>query len=680
MIDSNLEARCINTLRFLSADVVEKARSGHPGAPMGMAVTAHVLWDRFLSHNPRDPRWPNRDRFVLSAGHASMLLYSLLHLTGYDLPLEEIRQFRQWGSRTPGHPEFGHTPGVEMTTGPLGQGFASGVGMALAERALAAQFNRPGHEIIDHYTYAIVSDGDLQEGISGEAASLAGHLGLGKLIYLYDDNQVQIDGPTSLAFSEDVARRFEAYRWQVIGPIDGMDGAEVESAIRRAQAETSRPSLVICRTIIGYGSPTQGTAKTHGEPLGADNLRAAKQKLGWPLEPMFHIPDDVLDHMRQAVVRGQNAQEAWTARLADYARAFPELAVELKRRLSGALPEGWDKPLATLFDDNTAAMATRDASGKVINALAATLPLIGGSADLSPSNKTLIAGQPDHSAAEPGARNLRFGVREHAMAAIASGIALHGGFVPYVATFLTFSDYMRPAIRLAALMGLRVIYVFTHDSIGLGEDGPTHQPIEHLLALRAVPNLTVIRPCDPVETAEAWRSAIVRAEGPTALILTRQKVPTLKRAELAPAHDLQHGAYTLWQSHGDPELILIGTGSEVSLALAAGRQLAAEGIAVRVVAMPSWESFDAQPDGYRAQVLPPHIRARVAVEAGGVLGWERYVGLEGAVIGMRGYGASAPDSVLYDKFGITTEQIVARARALLGAAITTDNRIYAQPT
>lgn len=677
MPEMTLDQNCINTIRFLSADAVEKAKSGHPGAPMGMAVMAHVLWDRFLKHNPRDPHWHDRDRFVLSAGHASMLLYSLLHLTGYDLPIEEIRNFRQWASKTPGHPEHGHTAGVEVTTGPLGQGFANGVGMAMAERHLAALYNRPGHEIINHFTYAIVSDGDMQEGISSEAASFAGHQGLGKLIYLYDDNKVQIDGPTTLAFTEDVAKRFEAYHWQVIGPIDGMNDAEVESAIRRAQAETTKPSLIICRTTIGYGSPTEGTAKTHGEPLGEDNLRAAKQKLGWPLEPTFLVPDDVATHMQKAVVRGQNAQEEWSGRLQSYATAFPKEAAELKHRLSGALPDKWRDCVTKLFDDTTPAMATRDASGKVINSLAKCLPLFGGSADLSPSNKTLITGDADQSPEDPQGRNIRFGVREHAMTAIASGMSLHGGIIPYVATFLTFSDYMRPSIRLAAMMAMRVVYVFTHDSIGLGEDGPTHQPIEHLMALRAIPNLTVIRPGDPAETVEAWRAAVSNDRGPTALILTRQKVPTLKRAELAPADLLHKGAYTLWESSGQPDLILIGTGSELSLALAAGEKLATEGISVRVVSMPSWELFEKQDDDYRSNILPGHIRARIAVEAAGVFGWERYVGLDGATVGMTGYGASAPDTILYAKFGITVDAVVARAHDLLKHSIRTDNILYA---
>ncbi len=677
MPEMSLDERCINTIRFSSADAVEKAKSGHPGAPMGMAVAAYTLWDRFLKFNPHDSHWHDRDRFVLSAGHASMLLYSLLHLTGYDLSLDELKNFRQFGSKTPGHPEHGLTPGVEATTGPLGQGFANGVGMALAERYLATIYNRPGHEVVNHYTYALCSDGDMQEGVSGEAASLAGHLGLGKLIYLYDDNSVQIDGPTSLAFTEDVARRFEAYHWQVIGPVDGMSIDEVESAIRRAQVEKNKPSLIICRTIIGYGSPTQGTAKTHGEPLGADNLRAARIKLGWPVEPSFLIPEDVQNHMRKSVVRGQNAQEEWNTRLQSYTKAFPKEAQELKDRLAGRLPDDWGKVLDTLFDDATKPMATREASGKVINALASHLPIMGGSADLAPSNKTLIDGETDQSATAPQGRNLRFGVREHAMAAIGSGLALHGGFIPFVATFLTFSDYMRGSIRLAALMRLRVIYVFTHDSIGLGEDGPTHQPIEHLTALRAIPNLTVIRPCDPAETAEAWRAAVANVEGPTALALTRQKVPTLQRAELAPAAHLAKGAYTLWESNGQPEVILIASGSEVALALEAGKTLAGDGISTRVVSMPSSSLFDQQDAQYRESVLPNHVRARVAVEAAGVFGWERYVGLDGAIVGMTSFGASAPDKDLYEQFGITAEAVVAEARELLKSQITKDNTVYA---
>lgn len=665
---ADLDQLCINTLRFLSADAVEKAKSGHPGAPMGMAPMAYVLWDRFLKHNPANPAWPDRDRFILSAGHASMLLYSLLYLTGYDLPLEELINFRQWGSKTPGHPEYGKTPGVEMTTGPLGQGFASGVGMAVAERHLGAVFNRPGHKIIDHYTYAIVSDGDLQEGVSAEAASLAGTLGLGKIIYLYDDNGIQIEGSTDLVFLEDVGARFRAYGWQVLGPVDGNDLEALEAAIHRARAETRCPSLVICTTIIGYGSPNENTAKVHGEPLGEDNLRAAKEKLGWPLEPNFYVPDEALEHMRRAVECGRRVEQEWCLKLEAYAEAYPQLSAQLESQLNGELPPGWDEGLDELFPVGSKPMATRNASGKVLNFLAARIPaLMGGSADLAPSNKTIIDDAGDFSADNPAGRNLHFGVREHAMGAIANGLALHGGIIPYTGTFLVFSDYMRPAIRLAALMGLRVIYVFTHDSIGLGEDGPTHQPVEHLAALRCIPNVTVIRPADATETAEAWRCALLNTSGPTALLFTRQNLPVLGCPEMGSAQGVRKGGYVLWDpSGGVPDVILLGTGSEVEIALQAAAQLTEEGIKTRVVSLPSWELFDQQPQEYRESVLPTSIRVRVALEAGVTLGWERYVGDGGAVIGLDRFGASAPYQVLYEKFGLTTEAMVATAKTLLG--------------
>lgn len=664
---SELDQLSINTIRFLAVDAVQKARSGHPGTPMGAATIAYTLWDRFLKHNPTNPTWPDRDRFVLSAGHASMLLYALLHLTGYDLPLDELKQFRQWGSKTPGHPEYRETPGVEVTTGPLGQGFANAVGMAIAERWLADHYNRPGHEIVNHDTYVLASDGDMQEGVSSEAASLAGTLRLGKLICLYDDNEIQIEGDTDVVFSENVARRFEAYGWQVIGPIDGFDMAAVEVAIRQAQADTERPSLIICKTIIGYGSPAQATAKVHGEPLGEENVRAAKETLGWPQEPTFYVPDDVLAHMRQAVERGQAMEQEWERRMEAYAQVYPEEAAQLQAQLRGELPNGWDEDLADLFPPGTAPMATRNASGQVLNALAQRVhALTGGSADLAPSTKTILLGYGDFGWDEYCGHNMHFGVREHAMGAIAGGMALHGGVIPYTATFLTFSDYMRPPMRLAALMGIRVIYVFTHDSIGLGEDGPTHQPIEHLMNLRAVPNLTVIRPADATETAEAWRAALLNADGPTALIFTRQKLPVLDRTELPSAENLQRGGYVLWQSaDGTPDVILIGTGSEVHIALEAGKKLADEGVGVRVVSLPSWELFDRQPADYRESVLPPAVRARVAVEAGIKLGWEHYVGLDGVVVGMESFGASAPGDVLYEKFGITAENVAAQAHRLL---------------
>ena len=663
----NLDQLSINTLRFLAADAVQRAKSGHPGTPMGAAPLAYTLWDRFLKHNPRNPAWPDRDRFVLSPGHASMLLYGLLHLTGYDLPLEELKNFRQWGSKTPGHPEYGETPGVEMTTGPLGQGFAHAVGMAVAERWLAEHYNRPGHAIVDHYTYALVSDGDLQEGVASEAASLAGTLRLGKLIFLYDDNDIQIEGSTDIAFAENVARRFDAYGWQVLGPIDGQDLAAVEAAVRQAQAEDARPSLVICKTVIGFGSPQQGTAKVHGEPLGESGLKAGKEGLGWPLDPTFYVPAEVKTHMGQAVARGQAAEQEWERRMGAYAAAFPAEAAELRQQLSGELPAGWDAGLTDLFPAGTPPMASRESSGKVLNALAQHVhALTGGSADLAPSTKTHLAGYGDFGWDEYCGHNMHFGVREHAMGAIVNGMALHGGLIPYSATFLQFADYMRPPMRLAALMGIRAIYVFTHDSIGLGEDGPTHQPVEHLLSLRAIPNLTVIRPGDARETAEAWRAALLNTGGPSALIFSRQNLPLLSDDGGAQARGLHRGAYILWQSGaGQPEVILIGSGSETQFALEAGKALATGGVNARVVSMPSWELFDRQPAEYRESVLPSAVRARVAVEAAIKLGWEHYVGLDGAVVGMNGFGASAPASVLYQKFGITAEAIVARARQLL---------------
>jgi len=664
---AELDQLCINTLRFLAVDAVQKARSGHPGAPMGAAPMAYVLWDRFLKHNPADPQWPDRDRFVLSAGHASMLLYALLHLTGYDLSLEDIQRFRQWESRTPGHPEYGPTPGVEVTTGPLGQGFSNAVGMALAERWLARRYNRPGFEILNHTTYALVSDGDLQEGVASEAASLAGTLGLGKLIALYDDNGVQIEGSTDLAFREDVARRFEAYGWGVVGPVDGLDLEGIEKAIAEARSDTRRPSLIICRTIIGYGSPQQGTAKVHGEPLGEANAQAARDVLGWPREPLFHVPEKVKAHMRGAMERGHAAQREWEAQFSRYQSSHPPEAAAFQRELAGELPPDWDAELGNLFAPGSKPMATRVSSGMVLNALARRVEnLFGGSADLAPSTKTLLSGHGDFDAEHPEGRNLHFGVREHAMGAIAGGMALHGGVIPYTATFLTFSDYMRPPMRLAAMMGIRVVYVFTHDSIGLGEDGPTHQPIEQLMGLRSVPGLTVIRPADALETAEAWRAALLNARGPTALIFTRQDVPMLDRTVCAPAEGLHRGAYMLWQSaQGMPDVILIGTGSEVSVALEAGRKLAGEGVNVRVVSMPSWELFDGQPAEYRETVLPGSVEARVAVEAGIRLGWEHYIGLKGRVVGMDGFGASAPAEVVFQESGITVDAVLEAARSLL---------------
>jgi len=662
-----LDEKCINTVRFLAVDAVQKARSGHPGTPMGAATLAYTLWDRFLKHNPRDPHWPNRDRFILSPGHASMLLYALLHLTGYDLSLQELKDFRQWGSKTPGHPEHGLTPGVEVTTGPLGQGFANGVGMAIAERWLADHYNRLGHKIIDHYVYAIVSDGDLQEGVTSEAASLAGTLRLGKLIYLYDDNDIQIEGPTDIVFRENVESRFLSYGWQVLGPIDGQNIDETEKAIEEAQKDTERPSLIICKTVIGYGSPAQATAKVHGEPLGEENVRAAKDTLNWPQEPAFYVPDEVVEHTRAALARGQEWQQEWQQKLDAYRDTYPGLANELETQLRGELPHGWDEGLADLFPPDSKPIATRAASGQVLNSLVKRVhALTGGSADLAPSTKTILVGYGDLGWHQYWGHNMHFGVREHAMGSIVNGMALLGGLIPYAATFLTFSDYMRPPIRLAAMMGLQVLYVFTHDSIGLGEDGPTHQPIEHLMNLRAVPNLTLIRPADATETAEAWKAALLNRSGPTALVFSRQKLPVLNRTELAPADGLHKGAYVLWETERrPPEVILIGTGSEVHVALEAARQLASEGTGVRVVSMPSWELFDRQPASYRETVLPPELKARVAIEAGTKVGWERYVGLEGAAVGMDRFGASAPAEVLYEKFGITAEDVVTQARSLL---------------
>lgn len=652
----NLQTQAINTLRFLSADAVQKANSGHPGLPMGTAAIAYTLWMRHLRHNPRNPKWAGRDRFVLSGGHGSMLLYSLLHLTGYDLPLAQLENFRQWGSLTPGHPEYGVTPGVELTTGPLGQGFATGVGMAIAASHLAAVFNQRGHEIIDPFIYAIVTDGDLMEGVASEAASLAGHLGLGKLVYLYDDNHISIDGSTDLAFTEDRAMRFRAYGWQVLSVEDGNDVEAIDKAIREAKAETTRPSIIMCRTIIGYGAPhRQGTSKAHGEPLGDEELNAAKDNLGWPQEPRFYIPDDVLAFYREAVEKGREREYDWKMRFDAYKRLHPNLGAELQRRLDGKLPQDWEAALPT-FPADPKGMATRAASGKTINALAPKLPeLIGGSADLAPSNNTKIDGSPDFQKESYAGRNFHFGVREHAMGAIVNGMAIFGGVIPYGATFLVFTDYMRPAIRLAALSHYPSIFIFTHDSVGLGEDGPTHQPIEHLASLRAIPNLVLIRPADANETAAAWKVAIERRNGPTLLALTRQNVPTLETS--AP---VEKGAYVL-KDFGEPQIILMASGSEVGLILQAAEKMAEEGLGVRVVSFPSWELFEKQDQAYREAVLPTNLQKRLAVEAGSTLGWERYAK---SVIGIDHYGASAPAKVIFEKIGFTVENVVAKAKEL----------------
>ncbi len=664
--DPALIERCINTVRALAMDAVQQADSGHPGTPMALAPLGYVLWLHHLRHNPANPAWPDRDRFVLSCGHASMLLYSLLHLTGYDLTLDDLRQFRQWGSRTPGHPEVGVTPGVETTTGPLGQGVGNAVGMAIAEAQLAALFNRPGHTIVDHYTYFVASDGDLMEGISHEACSLAGHLRLGKLIGFYDDNHITIDGATELTLSDDAAQRFAAYGWDVQRVADANDLAALDAAITAAQRERSRPSLVIVRSHIGWGSPhKQDTAEAHGAPLGAAEVRATKENLGWPSDEPFFVPADALAQWRTAGPRGAAIEAAWRERFAAYRAAHPTLAADWERRMAGELPGQWDAALPQFQSGQ--ALATRAASGKVLNAIASRLPeLIGGSADLTGSNNTEIAGAASFQAGQREGRNFHFGVREHAMGAVLNGLALHGGFVPYGGTFLVFSDYLRPALRVAALSHLRPILVFTHDSIGLGEDGPTHQPIEHLAALRAIPGMTVIRPSDATEVVEAWRAAIAHRGGPVALILTRQKVAVIDRAAYAPATGLHRGGYVLADAPGGaPTIIVMGTGSEVALILGAYERLRGEGVAVRAVSLPSLELFAQQPQDYRDAVLPPAATRRIAVEAGSPQPWYRWVGDRGAIVGLDRFGASAPYQRIYAELGLTVDAIVARARALL---------------
>lgn len=672
-LEQDIDRLCANTIRGLAMDAVQQANSGHPGMPMGMADAAYVLWTQFLKHNPADPSWPDRDRFVLSAGHGSMLLYSLLHLTGYDLTLDEIKQFRQLGSRTAGHPEYRNTPGVETTTGPLGQGIANAVGMALAERHLALRFNRAGFPIVDHYTYAICSDGDMMEGISHEAASLAGHLQLGKLIVLYDSNQISIDGSTDLTYSEDVAQRFEAYGWDV-QTVDGHAPAEVEQALMHARAITTAPSMIICRTIIGYGSPNkQGTARCHGEALGVQEVHLSKQALNIPEEPLFYVPDAVYAHMRCAVAAGAQQQQEWQEMIQRYYEAYPDLARTWEQMWQTQVPTNWSEILPS-FTPVKGGLATRAASGETLNALAPLIPaLLGGSADLSGSNNTIIKDADTIRAGHFQGRNVHFGVREHAMGSILNGMALHGGFIPYGGTFLIFSDYMRPSIRMAAMMSLQVIYVFTHDSIGLGEDGPTHQPVEQLANLRAVPNLYVVRPADAAETALAWRIAMERRNGPTALILTRQKVAMLNRSEdgylnghgpLASAAGTLRGGYVLL-SVPEPDVILIATGSEVELAVEAAYVLAERSIAARVVSMPCWELFEQQDQTYRDSVLPPSVPARVAVEAGSSFGWERYVGPAGATVSIDSFGASGPYQDLYRYYGFTAEHIAAVATQLV---------------
>jgi len=665
---SQLDQLSINTIRFLAVDAVQKANSGHPGLPMGAAPMAYVLWTRFMRYDPLKPHWPNRDRFVLSAGHGSMLLYSLLHLTGYNLPLSELQQFRQWGSRTPGHPEYGLVDGIETTTGPLGQGFGNGVGMAIAEKYLAAHFNRPGHEIINYKIYAIASDGDLMEGVASEAASVAAHLGLNNLIYFYDDNHISIEGSTHLAFTEDRGARFEAYGWFVQRLPDGNDLEAIDAAIRAAQAETERPSIIMIRTHIGYGSPNkQDTAEAHGSALGEEEVKLTKENLGWPQEPKFYVPGEALAHFRKAIERGETAEADWQKQLGDYRKAEPELAADFDRYVKQELPEGWTAKLPA-FKWGEKPMATRQASGKVLNAISSSLPtLLGGSADLAPSTDTLIKGEKDFERGNYGSRNFHFGVREHGMGSILNGMAVTG-LIPYGATFFIFSDYLRPTLRLAAMMKAHSIFVFTHDSILLGEDGPTHQPIEQLAALRAIPEFSLIRPADANETTVAWRVAIEHRDGPVALCLTRQVLPIIDRSKYAAAEGLVKGAYVLADAAGKSlQLILIATGSEVAPALEAYEKLSAEGVGVRLVSMPSWDLFEKQTQAYRAEVLPPEVTSRLAIEAAAPFGWERYVGTKGDVIGMNRFGASAPYKALAEHFGFNAANIVEHARRLLGA-------------
>ena len=680
-MSDTLDQQCVDTLRFLSVDMVQKANSGHPGLPLGAAPMAYALWKQQLRHNPANPLWPDRDRFVLSAGHGSALLYSLLHVTGYDLSLDDIKQFRQWGSKAPGHPERGHTAGVEVTTGPLGQGLANAVGMAIAEAHLAARYNRDGHTIIDHRTWAIVSDGDLMEGVAAEAASLAGHLKLAKLVCLYDNNSVTLSAGTDMTFSEDRARRFEAYGWQTLDVGDGNDLNAICAALDAARAETTRPTLILVRTHLGFGSPEQDSFKAHGSPLGVVDVKRTKEKLGWPSEPTFFVPEPSLARFREAVGRGAKAESEWNGRMDAYAKAFPDLAKELRSRLNAELPDGWDADIP-IFPANAKGIATRVAGGKVMNAIAPKLPaLVGGSADLDPSTHTELKGQGDFNppllpgqdseGSDAGGwgyagRNVHFGVREHAMGGIVNGLAAHGGFIGYGSTFLIFSDYMRPAIRLAALMRLHVVHVFTHDSLALGEDGPTHQPIEQLASLRAIPGVTVIRPCDANETAVAWKVAVEMRDRPTLLVLTRQDVATLDRGRYASAEGLRRGAYVLSDAADrQPGLILIASGSEVGLILAAAERLRGDGVGVRCVSMPSWDLFEAQPKSYRDEVLLPGVTARLAVELGIEQGWHRYTGALGDMLGIERFGASAPAEVLLDKFGFTVDNVVLRARKLL---------------
>ncbi|MCD4805455.1 MAG: transketolase [Desulfobacterales bacterium] len=663
---SEIDELCINTIRTLSMDAIQKANSGHPGAPMGLAPAAYILWKCFLKHNSKNPEWTDRDRFVLSGGHASMLLYSLLYLSGYDLTLDDIKNFRQWGSKTPGHPEFGHTPGVETTTGPLGQGFTNAVGMALAERHLATIFNRPGYEIIDHYTYMICGDGDLMEGITAEAASFAGHMGLAKLICIYDDNSISIEGNTDITFTEDVGLRFKAYNWHVIRVEDGNNLDDIHRAIKEARAETTKPSIIMLQTHIAFGSPNkQDSADAHGAPLGEEEIRLTKKNLGWDENVSFYVPEQVVKIFGECIDKGKKAESIWKEKFEEYCSKYPVLSKKLNDSLNNSLNEGWDANLPD-FSKNEGPIATRAVSGKILNAISENIPyLIGGSADLAPSNNTIINSSHDFQKNMFDGRNIRFGVREHAMGGIMSGIALHKGLRPYGGTFFVFADYMRPAIRLAALMKLPVIYIFTHDSIAVGEDGPTHQPVEHLAGLRAIPGLTVIRPADATETIEAWRLSAQTTDSPVALILSRQKLPVIDRTIYSSADKLVNGAYILSDSDGKPDIILIATGSEVHITLKAGKILEEKGISVRVVSMPSWELFENTSQEYKDKVLLPDVNVRIAVEAGISMGWERYAGSSGVVIGINEFGASAPGNIVMEKFGFTSENIVQKAMELL---------------
>jgi len=663
---SEIDELCINTIRTLSMDAIQKANSGHPGAPMGLAPAAYILWKCFLKHNSKNPEWTDRDRFVLSGGHASMLLYSLLYLSGYDLTLDDIKNFRQWGSKTPGHPEFGHTPGVETTTGPLGQGFTNAVGMALAERHLATIFNRPGYEIIDHYTYMICGDGDLMEGITAEAASFAGHMGLAKLICIYDDNSISIEGNTDITFTEDVGLRFKAYNWHVIRVEDGNNLDDIHRAIKEARAETTKPSIIMLQTHIAFGSPNkQDSADAHGAPLGEEEIRLTKKNLGWDENVSFYVPEQVVKIFGECIDKGKKAESIWKEKFEEYCSKYPVLSKKMNDSLNNSLNEGWDANLPD-FSKNEGPIATRAVSGKILNAISENIPyLIGGSADLAPSNNTIIKSSHDFQKNMFDGRNIRFGVREHAMGGIMSGMALHKGLRPYGGTFFVFADYMRPAIRLAALMKLPVIYIFTHDSIAVGEDGPTHQPVEHLAGLRAIPGLTVIRPADATETIEAWRLSAQTTDSPVALILSRQKLPVIDRTIYSSADKLVNGAYILSDSDGKPDIILIATGSEVDITLKAGKILEEKGISVRVVSMPSWELFENTSQEYKDKVLLPDVNVRIAVEAGISMGWERYTGSNGVVIGINEFGASAPGNIVMEKFGFTSENIVQKAMELL---------------